>query len=105
MVYQQTDALLTSAWGPLQAVTRATRTDVDIEPLRTVAVFSCLGLFASFCMAPYGLDQSKRFAAAVWTVRMEYRETHCAGQKPVRIKIARLSDNPRITAKDKFKAI
>ncbi|HEY3679617.1 MAG TPA: hypothetical protein VGL45_12935 [Bradyrhizobium sp.] len=39
-----------------QALTRATGTDVDVGTLRTVVIFSLVGLIASVCMARYGLD-------------------------------------------------
>jgi hypothetical protein len=39
-----------------QALTRATGTDVDVGTLRTVVIFSLVGLIASLCMVRYGLD-------------------------------------------------
>jgi hypothetical protein len=39
-----------------QALTRATGSDVDVGTLRTVVIFSLVGLIASVCMARYGLD-------------------------------------------------
>jgi hypothetical protein len=39
-----------------QALTRATGTDVDVSTLRSVVIFSLVGLIASVCMARYGLD-------------------------------------------------
>ena len=39
-----------------QALTRATGSDVDVETLRTLVIFSLVGLIASVCMARYGLD-------------------------------------------------
>jgi len=46
----------------IQAVSRLTRTDVDAEPLKTVLVFSGIGLLLSLlAIETYGLDLSAGF--------------------------------------------
>jgi hypothetical protein len=44
-----------------QSLARASRTKVDVEILKTVAIFSCAGLFVSVLLASYGLDLSAGF--------------------------------------------
>ena len=46
----------------IQAASRLTRTDVDAEPLKTVLVFSGIGLLLSLlAIETYGLDLSAAF--------------------------------------------
>jgi len=46
----------------VQAISRITRTDVDSEPLKTVLIFSGIGLLLSLlAIQTYGLDLSAGF--------------------------------------------
>ena len=48
--------------APLQTLSRLTRTNVDIEPLKTVLIFCGTGLLASLlAIETYGLDLSVGF--------------------------------------------
>ena len=56
---QQGDHTLTVL---VQAISRLTRTDVDSEPLKTVLIFSGIGLLLSLlAIETYGLDLSVGF--------------------------------------------
>jgi hypothetical protein len=44
-----------------RALSRATGTDVDVEIVKTLAMFCGVGLFVSLLMASYGLDLSEGF--------------------------------------------
>jgi hypothetical protein len=44
-----------------RALSRATGTDVDVEIVKTLAMFCGVGLFVSLLMATYGLDLSVGF--------------------------------------------
>jgi hypothetical protein len=44
-----------------QALSRATGTDIEVEALKTVAMFCGVGLFVSFLFISYGLDLSPGF--------------------------------------------
>jgi hypothetical protein len=46
----------------IQAISRLTRTDVDVEPLKTVLIFCGTGLLLSLlAIQTYGLDLSDSF--------------------------------------------
>jgi hypothetical protein len=44
-----------------RALSRASGTNVDVETLKTIAIFCGVGLFASLLFATYGLDLSPGF--------------------------------------------
>jgi hypothetical protein len=44
-----------------RALSRAFRTDVDVETLKTVVIFCGVGLLVSLLFASYGLDLSAGF--------------------------------------------
>jgi hypothetical protein len=44
-----------------RALSRASGTNVDVESLKTVAMFCGVGLFVSLLFATYGLDLSAGF--------------------------------------------
>ena len=44
-----------------RVLSRATGTDVDVEIVKTLAMFCGVGLFVSLLMASYGLDLSEGF--------------------------------------------
>jgi hypothetical protein len=44
-----------------RVLSRATGTDVDVEIVKTLAMFCGVGLFVSLLMATYGLDLSVGF--------------------------------------------
>jgi hypothetical protein len=44
-----------------RALSRALRTDVDVETLKTVVMFCGVGLFVSLLFASYGLNLSAGF--------------------------------------------
>ena len=45
-----------------RALSRASGTNVDVETLKTIAIFCGVGLFASLLFATYGLDLSPGFS-------------------------------------------
>jgi len=45
----------------VRAVSRALGDDVDIETLKTIAMFCGVGMFVSLLLATYGLDLSAGF--------------------------------------------
>ena len=61
------DLVLACSWRSpmtaiIQAISRITRTDVDSEPLKTVLIFSGIGLLLSLlAIQTYGLDLSDGF--------------------------------------------
>jgi hypothetical protein len=44
-----------------RALSRVTGTDIDVEVLKTVAMFCGVGLFVSLLLLSYGLDLSAGF--------------------------------------------
>jgi hypothetical protein len=44
-----------------RVISRASGTEVDVETLKTIAIFCGVGLFVSLVFATYGLDLSAGF--------------------------------------------